>query len=174
MSHEVEIERTYLAASIPIEIKDVTPVRIEDTYIPEKHNFSPLRLRSQNKKFELTRKMPVREGDFSSHDEHTIPLEEDVFQDIKRLSSKSVTKDRYSVSIMGIPAQADVFRGELEGLVLIEFEFKDEEAMNSFRVPSCCLADVTQENTIRGGQLAGKKYDDIAGWLSEFNYRKLV
>jgi hypothetical protein len=35
------------------------------------------------------------------------------------------------------------------------------------------LADVTQEEFIAGGWLAGKKYSDIESFLNKYNYKKL-
>lgn len=67
----------------------------------------------------------------------------------------------------------DVFTGELSGLVLIDFEFQSEEDKAAFTPPSCCLADVTQEDFIAGGQLAGKTYEDIRSDLARFNYSPL-
>ncbi|MCA9346674.1 hypothetical protein KC960_04235 [Candidatus Saccharibacteria bacterium] len=173
MSKSVEIELTFLATNIPIEIYKVKPVRIKDTYIPENHDFSPLRLRKTDDKYELTRKMPVKKGDYSKHNEHTIPLEEIVYLDISRLSKKSVVKDRYSVVINKYNAQVDVFQENLLGLVLIEFEFSSIRKMQEFKKPKCCLVDVTQDRTILGGQLAGKSYDDISSWLEKKGYIKL-
>jgi len=174
MSKELETELTFLCASLPVEINGLIPIRIEDIYIPEKHDFSPLRLRKQGNTYVLTRKMPVLNGDYSAHIEHTIPLEKDIYNDIKRLSNKSVVKDRYEVAIDGYNAHVDVFLEELSGLVLVEFEFPSIEEMSFFKAPACCLKDVTQERTILGGQLAGKKYSDIERWLKEQGYKKLA
>ena len=66
-----------------------------------------------------------------------------------------------------------MFQDGLEGLVLIEFEFRTEDAMRSFVMPEFCLADVTDEKFIAGGSLAGKTYQDIEENLNTFGYKKL-
>ena len=40
-------------------------------------------------------------------------------------------------------------------------------------MPSMALADVTQEDFIAGGLLAGKKYSDIAPELDRFEYKRI-
>ncbi|MCA9328151.1 hypothetical protein KC959_00105 [Candidatus Saccharibacteria bacterium] len=173
MNKETEIELTFLAAELPKEIKASAPLCIVDTYIPEKHDFSPLRIRKRGNVHELTRKMPIKKDDYSAHEEITIPLEEDVYIDMLRLSKKSVTKDRYVVKIDDYYAHVDVFKERLQGLVLIEFEFKSKEEIDGFEVPNSCLVDVTQDRTILGGQIAGKSYEDIEPWLKSKGYKKL-
>ena len=82
-------------------------------------------------------------------------------------------KDRYNVVIEGFPAEVDVFQEELEGLVLIDFEFDTVEDQKKFVVPAICLADVTQEEFLAGGILSGKKYADIAQQLERLHYRAI-
>jgi CYTH domain-containing protein len=84
-----------------------------------------------------------------------------------------VQKNRYKVTISGRPAEVDVFTGELNGLVVIDFEFDSPEEKAKFQPPTCCLADVTQEDFIAGGLLAGKSYQDIATDLERYNYKPL-
>lgn len=67
----------------------------------------------------------------------------------------------------------DVFNGALRGLVLIDFEFESEQARDAFAPPACCLADVTQEPFIAGGNLAGRSLADIAGDLARYSYMPL-
>ena len=84
-----------------------------------------------------------------------------------------MSKDRYNISIEGKMAEIDVFTNELEGLVLMDFEFTTKEEKSAFEIPSMALADVTQEDFIAGGLLAGKTYNDIVSGLERFNYKKI-
>ena len=61
----------------------------------------------------------------------------------------------------------------MAGLVLIDFEFDSIDEKSNFRMPSMALADVTQEDFIAGGLLAGKKYSDIAPELNRFEYKRI-
>ena len=77
------------------------------------------------------------------------------------------------MQIDGSKAELDVFTGKLAGLVLIDFEFDSLDAKASFTPPDFILADVTQEDFIAGGLLAGKSYEDIAPELARFSYQRL-
>ena len=172
--NSIEQELTYLAAALPTEINAATPTRLKDIYIPETDDIHPqLRLRKKGQGYEITKKIPLVEGDASAHTELTISLEENEFVALEGASKRVVEKDRYNVEISGHPAEVDVFVGELSGLVLIDFEFDDEDSKSKFIAPGICLADVTQEPFIAGGILAGKTYADIEPQLKGFGYSPL-
>lgn len=171
---ELELELTYLAKSFPPQLKKTASKRLTDVYIPQQSTFPILRLRQKGNSYEITKKIAVTKGDFSKHVEHTIPLSEDEYIALKNSSSRRVEKDRYTIDIAGNLVEIDVFLGDLTGLVLMDFEFKTEQAKNNFVPPDFCLADVTQENFILGGQLAGQSYADIEKDLDRFGYRKLA
>lgn len=171
---EIELELTYLASEIPDEIYGNEPKELLDVYIPEDPTaHSKLRLRKKGQSYEITKKVPLSADDASAQQEFTIPIVDFEFEALAATSSKRVQKDRYQVTINGHSAEVDVFSGELTGLVLIDFEFQSEEDKAAFTPPSCCLADVTQEDFIAGGQLAGKTYEDIQSDLARFNYSPL-
>jgi CYTH domain-containing protein len=170
---EIELELTYLARRIPVEVKNVTPQRLIDIYVPEESDYPCIRLRQKDEKYEITKKKPVNRDDFSVQTEQTIPLEEDEFRALAKASGRKVVKDRYRVEIKGVIAEVDIFGDELTGLVLIDFEFDSPEAKAKFQPQEYCLADVTQELFVAGGQLAGKSYTDIETDLERFNYVKL-
>lgn len=173
MNQELELELTFLAKELPEGIKTVTPTRIVDIYIPDMPKHSYLRLRQKGEKYEITKKTPVTEGDASEQIEQTIPLTKEEFIALSSCSKKRVVKDRYNVKIGDSVAEIDVFVDELKGLVLMDFEFSTVDEKSAFKIPSVALADVTQEDFIAGGLLAGKTYDEIAPELKRFNYRRM-
>lgn len=173
MNQELELELTFLAKELPKNIKIVKPTRIIDIYIPDTPKHSHLRLRQKGDKYEMTKKMPIVEGDASEQIEQTISLTKDEFIALSSCSKKRVAKDRYNVEIEGRVAEIDVFIGDLKGLVLMDFEFNTIAEKSAFKIPSVALADVTQEDFIAGGLLAGKTYNDIASELERFNYRRV-
>ena len=77
MSQELELELTFLAKELPREIKTVKPTHIIDIYIPDMPEHSHLRLRQKGNNYEITKKLPVAEGDASEQIEQTIPLTEE-------------------------------------------------------------------------------------------------
>lgn len=173
MSQELELELTFLAKELPADIKAMKPTRIVDVYIPDTPEHSHLRLRQKGEKYEITKKMPVIEGNASEQIEQTIPLTKEEFTALCACSKKRVAKDRYKIEIEGKMAEIDVFVDELKGLILIDFEFNTVDEKAAFETPSVALADVTQEDFIAGGLLAGKTYNDIASELERFNYKRI-
>lgn len=172
---ELELELTYLAKELPVEITSVAPKELLDIYIPVDRNIhSKLRLRKKGDTYEITKKVQPHASDASMQHEFTIPIEDYEFDTLAAASDKRVEKYRYAVVIEGHNAEVDVFRGELAGLVLIDFEFDSEEEKATFTPPACCLADVTQEEFAAGGNLAGKTYADIADDLARYNYVKIA
>jgi CYTH domain-containing protein len=172
---EIEYELTFLAKSLPKELSDIEPKRLVDIYIPESMEVHPqLRLRQKGNKYEITKKQPIAGNDSSAQLETTIVLEENEFQTLANKSKRSVAKNRYEIDIDGRPAEIDVFVGELEGLVLIDFEFSSEAEKNEFKAPGICLADVTQEKFIAGGLLAGRSYSEISTELEKYGYTPIT
>ena len=120
----------------------------------------------------LLKKAPVKD-DASEQEEQTITLSEKEFLELSTLPGKRLRKIRYYYPIDGCLAEIDVFLDDLEGLALVDFEFSSNEEKEKFLMPNFCLVDVTQEDSIAGGFLAGRKYSDIESFLKKHNYQKL-
>lgn len=169
---EIELEKTYLVKEIPKDLINFSYKEIIDIYIP-KNTHPVLRLRKKGDSFEITKKQPLRDGDSSAQEEHTIKLSEEEFNSLAKTEGKSVRKIRYNYVYKGISSEIDVFHGDLAGLVLVDFEFKNVADKNKFVMPDFCLADVTQEKIFAGGMLCGKRYEDIEVKLEKFGYKAL-
>lgn len=173
-NHTVEFERTFLAKEIPTELRTSLPERVVDVYFPDDLSVHPtLRTRRRGQNYEITKKTPVQGADSSEQLEQTIPLSSAEFAALITGHTRLVEKDRYKVYIGAVQAEVDIFSGNLEGLILIDFEFPSREAMEAFTPPAVCLAEVTQEEFIAGGLLAGRAYADIAADLARFKYQPL-
>lgn len=171
---ELELEKTYLAKYLPDGLLTCEHKELLDIYIPEGVMHPKLRIRQKGSKYEITKKSPLLEGDASQHTEQTIPLEKPEFESLATIVGKRVHKTRYLYNYNGRVSEIDVFRDELEGLVLVDFEFTTVEEMKSFKIPDFCLVDVTQEDFIAGGMLCGKKYSDISEQLDKYKYKKIL
>jgi len=171
---EIELEKTYLVKKIPEGLFDCKFKEIIDIYIPESYEHPTLRIRMKGDKYEITKKTPVNGLDSSEQTEHTISLTKEEFETLKKVAGKKVRKLRYYYNHNGVQAEFDVFKDELEGLVMVDFEFTEVADKDSFEMPDFCLADVTQEKETAGGMLCGKKYSDIKPFLDKFNYIKLI
>ncbi len=169
----IELERTFLAKSIPKGLKNCKNKEILDIFIPKTVVHPRLRIRKNNDKYEITKKVTVTKDDFSKYHEHNTPLTKEEFEILSEIDGKRLHKIRYLLEYKGLIAEIDVFLDDLKGLVVIEFEFESEEQKDKFIMPDFCLVDVTQEEFIAGGMLAGKSYDDIEEHLDKFGYKKL-
>lgn len=169
----LELERTYLAKELPKEIDEADYVEIVDIYIPDGIDFANMRLRKKGDEYFMTKKTVVSD-DASEQVEQTIELSLREYEALSSCSNKRVEKRRYYAKIDGHNAEVDVFYGDLAGLVLVEFEFANAREKDEFVMPDGMLADVTPEEFIAGGMLAGKRYEEIEGELERFGYKRIV
>lgn len=170
----IELEKTYLAKKLPEGLKSCKFKEIIDVYIPKSSKHPKLRLRKNGNNFELTKKEPVDNTDASAQQEQTIILTEIEFNALnEQIEGKRVHKIRYFYDYNGRIAEFDVFQKDLEGLVVVDFEFKTLKEKDNFQIPDFCLIDITQEVFIAGGMICGKSYKDIEENLRKFSYNKL-
>ncbi|MCX6728814.1 MAG: hypothetical protein NTV39_03530 [Candidatus Saccharibacteria bacterium] len=173
MATEIEYEKTYLLKSLPDGIEKADSVLIRDVYIPDTARHPILRLRQKDDSYVITKKCPVTGTDSSIQYEHTIELEKDEFEALAGCSKKDFVKRRYFMNLAGRSAEVDIYHERLTGLAVIDFEFDNESEKDDFETPDFVLADVTQDESIAGGFLAGKSIEDILPLLSKYGYNKL-
>ncbi len=155
----VENELSFLVATMP-RIVGVPHKEIEQHYLSD--GAEPLRLRRAGGTFELTKKLPLDTDDLSRKEEITIPLDRQEYFMLLPLARRSLAKTRFYLPLPGgHTAELDVFRGPLEGLVMVEVEFRDDAARASFEPPAWFGRDVSQEPWSSNAALAGKTWFDI-------------
>ena len=169
----IERELTYLAKSLPENLASFPFKEILDIYIPSNATHPNLRIRKNGEKFEITRKEPLSDKDFSTQSETTIPLSKDEFLEFAAIPGKRVRKLRHFFPYQDHTAEIDVFQDDLAGLVLVDIEFITEDAKTAVTMPEFCLVDVTQEEVLAGGCLAGKFYANIEPTLKHYGYSPL-
>lgn len=170
---EVERELTFLAKYLPEDLTNFQSEIIEDTYIPEYADHAVLRLRRKGDKYEITKKEPVEGKDSSRQQEYTIQLSPQEYEVLAASFAKSFKKRRFYYKVDGYDAEVDVYMDKLVGLVAVDFEFDNDEAMSGFTVPEMCLVDVTQDAWVAGGKISGKSYSDIKHVLDKYGYKPL-
>ncbi|MCA9356843.1 hypothetical protein H6784_03600 [Candidatus Nomurabacteria bacterium] len=170
-----EFELTFLAKKLPEGFSKNFPAKeILDIYIPKNVEHSILRIRKNGDSYEITKKQPVSGTDSSHQTENTIPLSEEEFKDLSELPGKRLRKIRYYYSENETDYEIDVFKDDLEGLVVVDVEFDSNELKAKFTAPDWVLADVTQDKFIAGGMLCGRSYTDIEPELQSRGYRKIT
>jgi CYTH domain-containing protein len=157
----IELELTYLAKYLPTDLAEFEAKEMIDIYIPKENEHPKLRIRKNGDKLEMTKKYVVVAGDASKQIEETIILSKEEYEALSSLDGKKTEKRRYLYPYKGRMAEIDVFGGDLDGLVIVDFEFETEIEKEKFEMPEFCLAEVTQETVLAGGMLCGKKYADI-------------
>lgn len=71
-------------------------------------------------------------------------------------------KDRYKIPIEnGLVAELDIFKGELEGLVVVEVEFENLEQADNFIPPKWFGSDITENTIYFAESLITKSYSDL-------------
>lgn len=170
---QTEIETTYLASALPGNLSGYHHEELVDVYFPADSVHPKLRIRQKGGTYMLTKKNQVEAGDASVQLEENVELSEAEFNSLRAGRGKVVSKVRYLVSVGDHTAELDVFTGDLAGLVLVDFEFKSTSERDAFKPPDFCGPDVTQEEFIAGGMLAGKKLPDIQAELDRLHYRPL-
>jgi CYTH domain-containing protein len=170
---EIELERTYLAKELPVDLHAHPRKEMLDIYVPDGTGHATLRVRKNGDRHEITRKKPHPTNP-TEMTEETIPLTATEFQSLAQMTGLRVHKTRYQYPYNGQICEIDVFRDTLSGLVLVDFEFKTQNEMKQFTKPPFCLAEVTDAEFIAGGKLCGKKYQDLEEELLRFGYRPLA
>lgn len=174
----LEIEKRYLVKGGGFDrLDDIEPyivadseVVMNDYYVPNGDEHKDLRLRHKGDRYVITRKRPIKEGDTTTMMETTIPLSSEEFTALSSGISTNVQKSRYTVDMLGRQADLDIFSGRHDGLIVIEFEFKDESDLAKFmKEARLDLPDVTNVEWLAGGRLAETSLKDIESKLKSLN-----
>lgn len=159
MSNTTEFEITYLVKDLPLEVLESESKSIKQGFFSQEPN--SLRIRQNGSKYELTKKTPVNENDYSKFIESTIILSKEEFDQLWPQVKISSEKTRHYYDYNGYTIEVDVFQKEMKGLILAEVEFSNEDEYKSFTKPTWFSKDLTQERWVAGHNLAGKTYKDI-------------
>ena len=161
----VERERRYLLRDLPEGITRADPhLQITDNYMTG----SRLRLRkvreprSNKWTAKLTQKFAPDPNDLSRTiitNTYLNALEAETLSTL--FNSNEIRKNRYHFEFEGRKFSADMFLGDLFGLVLAEVSFETDEELDNFTAPPFALAEVTNEPLFTGGRLAELTFSDV-------------
>ena len=150
----MEIERKYLVAALPEGLNTYPHTEIEQSYLCT----SPtLRIRKMGDAYILTIKENVLAGSTAIHNrEEEFSLSSETYKTLlSKCDGRTVSKTRYRIPLSGgLTAELDIFHGAHEGLQLVEVEFPDSAAADSFVPPSWFGADVSGDPRYRNSHLA--------------------
>jgi CYTH domain-containing protein len=160
----VERERRYLLQDLPEGLTRPDPhVQITDNYITG----TRLRLRKVREPrtnkwtVKLTQKFAPDPRDFSLTIITNIYLNAMEVETLGISDANEIRKNRYTFEFEGRKWSADMFLGDLFGLVLAEVSFETDEELESFPKPPFAVADVTNLELFTGGRLCELTFEDI-------------
>jgi len=166
----VERERRYLLRDLPEGITRADPhLQITDNYMTG----SRLRLRKvrepRTNKWtaKLTQKFAPDPKDLSRTiitNTYLNALEAETLATL--FNSNEIRKNRYHFEFAGRKFSADMFLGDLFGLVLAEVSFETDEDLDNFSAPPFALAEVTNEPLFTGGRLCELTFSDVRAEIS--------
>lgn len=147
----MEIERKFLLSEPPQETGDTPHTRIAQGYLVLGEG-EEARLRRRDDTLCLT----VKAGRGRSRSETEIPLGEDQFEALWPLTAgRRIDKVRHELALPGgLVAEVDVYAGALDGLLVAEVEFPDEEAAEAFSPPPWFGREVTDDDAYKNRALA--------------------
>ena len=161
----VERERRYLLRDLPEGVTRADPhLQITDNYMTG----SRLRLRKvrepRTNKWtaKLTQKFAPNPSDLSRTiitNTYLNALEAETLSSL--FNSNEIRKNRYHFEFEGRKFSADMFLGDLFGLVLAEVSFETDEELDNFRAPPFAVAEVTNEPLFSGGKLCELTFADV-------------
>ncbi|HKV36383.1 MAG TPA: hypothetical protein VJP89_18735 [Pyrinomonadaceae bacterium] len=82
-------------------------------------------------------------------------------------NSNEIRKNRYYFEFEGRGFSADMFLGDLFGLVLAETSFDTDEELESFPKPVFALAEVTNDPVFSGGRLSELTFAEVRQHILE-------
>ena len=152
----MEIERKYLVVSLPGNLDSYPHVEIEQCYLCT----SPtVRVRRMGDVYILTIKENLskgKKGEAIHNREEEFDLSAESYERPKaKCEGRPVLKTRYKIPLAGgLVAELDIFHGAHEGLRLVEVEFPDTAASNTFTPPVWFGEDVSSDRRYRNSWLA--------------------
>lgn len=155
----MEIERKYLidATKLPFSPEDYPVHHIEQGYLCTE---PVVRIRKDNEDYFLT----YKSKGLMSREEYNLPLTKEAYEHLKpKVDGRIISKKRYVIPLSrfitrgtcsDLKIELDIFSEDLQGLVLGEVEFHDEESALSFIPPVWFGEDVTFSSEYHNSNLS--------------------
>jgi len=143
----MEIERKFLLPALP-EIKCEGRKKIEQRYISVEPE---VRIRKTDTDCYITFK---GKGDLAREEVEIVIDQKEYASLVPFAVSNAITKTRYLFRLGEYTAEADVYGGELEGLMAVEVEFKSTEEADAFIPPAWFGTEITYDKRFKNRVIA--------------------
>jgi CYTH domain-containing protein len=145
-----EIERKFLLTELPTTLRFARGEQIRQGYLALDGD-TEVRLRTGSKPPRLT----IKSGRGAVRTEVELPVEGRDAQALWELTEgRRLEKTRRRMRIDGGEAEVDEYGGDLQGLVVVEVEFADEDAARAFEPPAWVGRELTGERAYANRSLA--------------------
>ena len=148
-----EIERVYKLRRMPDNVEQYPSNKIVQGYLAIDVHGAEVRLRKIDDRYFET----FKGRGLLQRRELEIELSHDQFNTLwPGTEGRRIEKVRYQINRAGQKIELNVFRGNLEGLVLAEVEFPSREKSEEFKPPDWLGEDVTEDSRYKNQNLAQK------------------
>lgn len=146
----LEIERKYLVYKLPDNLENYKSYEIQQGYIVAFEEIE-VRVRKKGNKFFQT----IKSSGNLKREENEIDLSEKQFYKLWPLTEgKRIEKTRYEIPFCDWLIELDIYSGELNGLIVAEVEFANEEESKSFKPPTWFKMEVTKDKRYKNKNLS--------------------
>jgi len=149
----VEIERKFLVDAVPDDLDGRRSSSIEQGYVAIDPDGTEVRIRRRDGTSTLT----VKSGGGLARVEEELAIDDAAFERLWPLTAgRRIEKVRHVIptDVPGVEIELDEYRGDLDGLLVAEVEFPDEDAARAFAPPPWFGADVTDDRRFKNQRLA--------------------
>lgn len=149
----MEIERKFLVDAVPDDVRDHPSSVLEQGYIALDPDGTEVRIRRKDGASTLA----VKSSGGLARVEEELPIDDAAFERLWPLTEgRRIEKVRHVIPAneSGLVIELDVYRGDLDGLVVAEVEFSGEDEAHAFTPPDWFGADVTADGRYKNQRLA--------------------
>lgn len=161
----IELELAWLVIYLPKDLKRYKPVEIIQAYLENTNetNISNIRIRKQGDKYQCTKKFYVGSHEETGQNrEETIEISKKRFEELLKTTDKIIYKKRYKYPLEnGLIAEIDVYEKKLNGLIVVEVEFKSVVILENFQKPEWFGKEVTDSKGIYPPSIVNLTIEEI-------------
>jgi CYTH domain-containing protein len=150
-SRAQEVERKFLVRRIPSQIGEATCQDIIQGYLTSESVGTEVRLRRKGDRWYQT----VKSAGALVRAEYEIEITPAQFDRLwPATEGRRIEKTRYELDYGDVVIELDVYRGQLDGLVTAEVEFRDVEHSRTFQPPAWLGVEITEDPRYKNKNLA--------------------
>ncbi|MEA2006987.1 MAG: hypothetical protein U9O20_02390 [Patescibacteria group bacterium] len=164
MKKQIELELAWLVKNMPKDLEDCPSFEIVQGYLPcDDDQIKDERVRKKKGIFTHTKKrFAVSSQETGFCEEETKKISEGEYLRLMEKGDKKVRKKRYLYPLESdLIAEIDVYKDNLDGLVVVEVEFSDIEGLKKFDPPEWFGKEVTDSLGVYPPHIANLTFEEV-------------